>query len=135
MALGYLLSQTLPVVSHLVEEMANVSHIIFSASSVSLPQLICMPMLHLASEFYFVGVSSQSPFDPTKHPLRMIRITVFSGKDCIFFSKFPSLSSRLHFFHLLVIPMEMSPCFLELEVTQWSSQYSSQEFLCGRLQS
>ena len=112
-----------------------VTHYLQCIICLSLPQLIRMSMLHLASDFHFVDVFSQSPFDPTRHPLWMIRITVLSGKNCIFFSIFPSLSSRLHFFHLLIIPMEMTHCSLELEVTQRSSHYSFQEFLCGRLQS
>ena len=60
-----------------------------------------------ASDVYFVDVSSQSLFNPAWHPLRMIKITVFTGEDCIFFSKF-------HFFHILIVFMEMSPWFLEL---------------------
>ena len=61
---------------------------------------------------------------PTRHPLWMVRITVFSGKDCIFFNKFPSLFSRLHILHLLVFPTEMSLWSWRSlnEVLQYSSQ-------------
>ena len=94
------------------------AHYLECIISLLLPQLIRVTMLH--PDFYFVGMSSHSPFNPTMHPLWMVRITVLSDKDCIFFSKFPS--SRHHVLHHLVVPTEDE--VPELELTHWSSQYS-----------